>query len=66
MYTDGINGKDSIASIDFLVVPTVGFRLLYCLVILRHGTRQLVHFCVTSNPTAEWTAQQMTEAFPLE
>ncbi len=60
------NHADGIASIDFLVVPTVGFRLLYCLVILHHGTRRLVHFAATSNPTADWLARQITEAFPWD
>jgi transposase InsO family protein len=60
------NHAEGLASIDFLVVPTVGFRLLYCLVILRNGTRRLVHFGVTSNPTAEWIARQITEAFPWD
>ncbi len=60
------NHAEGIASIDFLVIPTVGFGLLYCLVILHHGTRRLVHFAATSNPTAEWIARQITEAFPWE
>jgi transposase InsO family protein len=60
------NHAEGIASIDFLVVPTLGFRLLYCLVILHHGTRRLVHFAATSNPTAEWIARQITEAFPWD
>ena len=60
------NHAEGIASIDFLVVPTVGFRLLYCLVILHHGTRRLVHFAATSNPTADWLARQITEAFPWD
>ena len=39
---------------------------MYCLVILHHGTRRLVHFAATSNPTAEWIARQITEAFPWD
>jgi transposase InsO family protein len=47
-------------------VPTIGFKLLYCLVFLTHGRRELVHHAVTAHPTAEWVARQMTEAFPRD
>jgi len=57
------NHADGIASIDFVIVPTMRFRLLYGLVILRHGRRQLLAIAVTSHPTAEWIARQITEAF---
>ncbi len=60
------NHLDCTTSIDFLVVPTVSFKLLFVLIVLSHERRQLVHFGVTANPTAEWTARQMTEAFPWE
>jgi transposase InsO family protein len=49
---------------DFLIVPTVGFKLLFVLVILRHQRRRLSSLCVTANPTAEWIARQITDAFP--
>jgi transposase InsO family protein len=52
------------ASIDLFVVRTISFRLLYGLVILRHARRRLVTVSVTSNPTAEWFAGQVTDAFP--
>ena len=45
-------------------VPTIGFDLLYVLAIIRLGCRQLVWIKVTPNPTAEWIAHQITEAFP--
>jgi hypothetical protein len=45
------------------VVRTVSFKLLYGLVILRHARRRLVRISVTSNPTAEWIASQVTDAF---
>src|SRR5438876_5590125 len=48
------------------VLPTIAFRLLYCLVILRHGRRLWVAFGVTTNPTAEWTSRQIIEAFPWD
>ncbi len=51
-------------SVDFFTVPTFTFRNLYCFIILLHDWRQVVHFNVTANPTAEWTAQQVIEAFP--
>jgi transposase InsO family protein len=53
-----------IAAMDFLIVPTVGFRLLFVLVILRHQRRRLMSLSVTSSPTAEWIAHQITDAFP--
>ena len=40
--------------------------MLYCFVVLRHDQRRVAHFNVTRNPTAEWTAQQITEAFPYD
>jgi transposase InsO family protein len=49
---------------DLFVVPTIGFNLLYVLVIVRLARRQLVWINVTPHPTAEWIAQQITEAFP--
>jgi transposase InsO family protein len=48
------------------VVRTISFKLLYGLVILRHARRRLVRIAVTSNPTAEWIAGQVTEAFPWD
>jgi len=58
------NHADGIASVDFLIVPTIGFRCLYVLIVLGHLRRRLVWFGVTSNPTAEWIACQLREAFP--
>src|SRR5437763_12538976 len=49
---------------DLFVVPTIGFDLLYVLVIVRLARRDLVWINVTSNPTADWIARQITEAFP--
>ena len=51
---------------DLFVVPTIGFDLLYAFVIVRLDRRQLVWINVTTNPTAEWIARQLTEAFPWE
>ena len=61
-----LNHLHCTSSIDFLVVPTLTFRILYILVILSHDRRELVHFEVTTSPTAEWTARQITEAFPWD
>jgi transposase InsO family protein len=58
------NHAAGIAVMDFLVVPTVGFKLLFVLVILRHQRRRLISLTVTTNPTAEWIAHQITDAFP--
>ena len=51
---------------DFLIVPTVGFRLLFVLVILRHERRRLISLSVTEHPTADWIARQLTDAFPWD
>jgi hypothetical protein len=56
------NHADGITSIDLFVVPTISFRLLYGLLILRHGRRQMLWLGVTAHPTAEWIAWQLTEA----
>jgi transposase InsO family protein len=58
------NQAAGISSIDLFVVRTISFKLLYGLVILRHTRRRLARVAVTSNPTAEWIAGQVTEAFP--
>jgi transposase InsO family protein len=60
------NHSTGIGAMDLLVVPTVGFRLLFVLVILRHQRRRLISLSVTANPTAEWIARQITEAFPWD
>src|SRR2546423_1889970 len=60
------NHADAIAAIDLFVLPTIAFQTLYCLVIVRHGRRLWVSFGVTANPTAEWIARQITEAFPWD
>ncbi|MGH9880088.1 MAG: hypothetical protein ACRD6N_01530 [Pyrinomonadaceae bacterium] len=53
-------------AIDFLVVPTVSFRLLFVFVVLAHQRRHAIHFNVTAHPTAEWTGRQIAEAFPWD
>ena len=56
------NHADGIAAMDLFVVPTISFRLLYGLLIMGHGRRQILWFGVTAHPTAEWIANQITEA----
>ena len=58
------NHVSEIAAMDLFVVPTIGFDLLYAFVIVRLCRRELVWINVTSHPTAEWIARQLTEAFP--
>ncbi len=58
------NHAPDIAAIDLFVVPTIGFKLLYGLVIIHLERRRLIWTNVTTNPTAEWIACQITEAFP--
>jgi transposase InsO family protein len=58
------NHRREVAAMDLFVVPTIGFDLLYAFIIIRLDRRDLVWINVTTNPTAEWIARQITEAFP--
>jgi transposase InsO family protein len=58
------NHAQDIAAMDLFVVPTIGFDLLYAYIIVRLDRRELVWISVTTHPTAEWVARQITEAFP--
>jgi transposase InsO family protein len=60
------NHVAGIGAMDFLIVPTVGFRLLFVLAILRHERRRLISLSVTDHPTADWIARQITDAFPWD
>ena len=60
------NHAPDIAAMDLFVVPTIGFSLLYAFVIVRLDRRALVWINVTPNPTADWIARQLTEAFPWD
>jgi transposase InsO family protein len=57
------NHVGDLVSMDFFTVPTATFRVLFVLIILAHHRRRIVHFNVTDHPTAEWTGQQIVEAF---
>jgi putative transposase len=52
--------------VDFFTVPTLRFQILYVFLVLAHDRRRILHFAVTAHPTAEWTAQQLREAFPWD
>jgi transposase InsO family protein len=60
------NHVKSLVSIDFFTVPTIRFQVLYVFLVVAHDRRRVVHFNVTAHPTAEWTAQQLREAFPFD
>ncbi|HEY1598599.1 MAG TPA: hypothetical protein VGG64_03300 [Pirellulales bacterium] len=60
------NHTKDIAAVDFFVVPTATFRMLYCFVVLSLDRRRVLHFNVTANPSAAWTGQQVVEAFPFD
>jgi putative transposase len=60
------NHTGTLAAMDFFVVPTVTFRLLYGFIILSHERRRVIHFHVTASPTAAWVSQQLRQAFPFE
>jgi hypothetical protein len=60
------NHVNTTVSIDFFTVPTIRFQVLYVFLVLAHDRRRIVHFNVTAHPTAEWTGQQLREAFSFE
>jgi putative transposase len=60
------NHVGTLVSVDFFVVPTVFFEVLFVFVVLAHHRRRVVHINVTDTLTAQWTAKQLVEAFPLE
>jgi hypothetical protein len=53
------NHRDAIAAMDFFVVATITFRVLYIWFAIEHGRRRIVHFHVTDHPDAAWVAQQL-------
>jgi hypothetical protein len=64
MHRPGSDHAPDITGMDSFVAPTIGFKLLYAFVIVRPNCRDLVWINVTTNPSAEWVARQLTEAFP--
>lgn len=59
------NHRKGIWAMDFCVVPTITFKILYVLIIISHERRRIEHFAVTSNPSTAWVAQQIKEAMPF-
>jgi len=57
------NHVQQLVSLDFFTVPTIRFQVLYVFLVLAHDRRRILHFNVTAHPTAEWTGQQLREAF---
>jgi transposase InsO family protein len=60
------NHVSEIVALAFFTVPTVTFRVLFVLIVLAHDRRRVLHFNVTEHPTAQWTGQQLVEAFPWD
>jgi len=60
------NHAQQLVSIDFFTVPTIRFQVLYVFLVLAHDRRRILHCNVTAHPTAEWTGQQLREAFPFD
>src|SRR5439155_17575366 len=60
------NHADGIASMDLFVVPTISFQLLYGLLILKHGRREILCLAATAHPSAEWISRQLMEAYGWE
>jgi putative transposase len=60
------NHCHELVSVDFFIVPTISFSILYVFLILAHDRRKVLHFNVTSQPTAEWVCPQLVQAFPYD
>jgi putative transposase len=60
------NHFKTLVSVDFFTVPTIRFQVVYVFLVLAHDRRRILHFAVTAHPTAEWTGQQLREAFPWD
>lgn len=60
------NYLSEMVAIDFFTVPTLTFKMLYVFLVLSHDRRRVLHFNVTSSPTADWTSIQIIQAFPFD
>jgi hypothetical protein len=60
------NHVTDIVACDGFTVPTASFRVLCVFIMLAHERRRIVHVNMTEHPTAQWTVQQIVDAFPWE
>lgn len=60
------NHVSQLVSFDFFTVPTIQFQVLYVFLVLAHDRRRVIHCNVTQHPTAEWSGQQLRNAFPAD
>jgi putative transposase len=60
------NHLGTLVSVDFFVVPTVLFHVMFVFVVLAHERRRILSINVTSSPSAAWTANQIVQTFPWE
>jgi putative transposase len=60
------NHRDVISAIDFFVVPTISFNILFVLFLINHNRRKICHYNVTNQPSANWVTQQLRNAFPFD
>jgi transposase InsO family protein len=58
------NHREAIVALDFFTVPTLTFQSLYCLFVIEHARRKILHFDVTRHPSADWVVQQLRDTFP--
>ena len=58
------NQREAIVGLDLFTVPTAAFRVLYCLFVIEHGRRRILHFNVTRHPSADCVVQQLRESLP--
>jgi putative transposase len=60
------NHRDMISAMDFFIVPTINFTILFVFFIIDHSRRKIIHFNVTNHPSAQWVIQQLRDAFPFD
>ncbi len=64
--SSSVGHAKELVAVDFFILPTVTFKVLFVLFVLAHDRRRIVHFNVTEHPTAQWMAQQIVKAFPFD
>jgi hypothetical protein len=57
------NHRGAIAAMDFFIVPTLKFGVLYYFFIISYDCRRILHCNVTPHSTSSWIAQQLRGAF---